>query len=162
MFYIQEKKYSSPMIFVDMFIQTLQIEIVVCIVSFIFLQFNIKMLVSFGLWNLWMIHICRFCFEDPEGAMRIPCLPCTIQKKYYPGVICLVFVLLFGEGLSFLIAAVVGHIQSIYFKGYLLPVRLSWLKLFETFTPKMIKERQDYYSLQKCPDVMYVCRLGFG
>ncbi len=84
--------------FLDMFVQTLQIELVVCLVSLVLYELNQTMLVSYGLWNLWMIHVCRFCFEDPNGAIRLPCLPCQIHKKYYPAFTALIFVLLFGQG----------------------------------------------------------------
>jgi|JI6StandDraft_1071083.scaffolds.fasta_scaffold13259_9 hypothetical protein len=148
--------------FLDMFLQTLQIEVIVCLVSVILYQFDTPMLVSFGLWKLWMIHVCRFCFEDPEGAIRLPCLPCQIQKKYYPAFIAMIFIVFFGEGLPFIISCVIGHIQAIYFKGYIFRLSLGCLKLFETFTPKCIRDRHDYYSLVKCPDVTSACKIGFG
>lgn len=114
----------------DTFLQTLQVELVVCLVSVILYEFKQPMLVSFGLWNLWMIHVCRFCFEDPNGAIRLPCLPCQIQKKFYPAFIGLIFVLLFGEGVPFIVAMVIGHVQAIYFKGYIIRLRLGCLKQF--------------------------------
>jgi hypothetical protein len=144
---MQEKKFSSPLLFIDILIQTLQIETAVCIVSVIMYQFELKMLASYGLWNIWMIHVCRFCFKNPGDGIQIPCLPYIIKKKYCPALIYLLFVLLFGEGLSFLIATVLGHLQSIYFKGCFFRIRLRWLKLLESITPKCIKERHDYYSL---------------
>jgi hypothetical protein len=52
--------------------------------------------------------------------------------------------------------------QAIYFKGHIFRLRLSWLKILETTIPKVIRERHDYYSIQKCPDINTICIVGFG
>lgn len=51
----------------DVFMQNIMFETFICLVSVLLDLVGFRMLVSFGLWNLWMIHICRFCLEDPDG-----------------------------------------------------------------------------------------------
>lgn len=146
---------------VDTFMQNIMFETCICLVSVLLELVGFRMLVSFGLWNLWMIHICRFCLEDPDGELRIPCFPCTVKKRYYPFVICMLFSIM-SIDFVMILALVYGYVQAYYFKGYFIKIRLSWLRKIEGCLPRKLTQCSNYYGIGKCPELAGITVLGFG
>lgn len=107
---------------------------------------------SFGWFPVILIYEFRRAIIEPEGSSSFCFMPCLIKNKYFPYFLTIIFLILGGQPLTILCAAILGFIQEQRLRFMIIKLPFCWFKTFENILPNVIVKRSDFVSFVTVED----------